>query len=1386
MRKICIFLLVILPGILLLSQNDITISTIVFPPFSANLSSYVNSPNKILVTALNTSSSPKQIRFVLTMKGDNGISFSTNPNYKPGSPLILNPGQQKIFHSNNTELSDYFSSNNLQYYGIDKNTLIQTDVLPEGNYEICIQAFDYNSNQALSGESPAGCFTIPIHYVDPPVVIYPQCDMEIPALPMQSILFSWSPPATHPQGLKYEIEIKEIPITSNPLSGKSNNLNPNDVLKNQAFPSLYKNTIQVNTFNYTAAMPKLIQGRKYVWRVRAISTSNKATFKQNGYSEACVFTYGIPKPVADNNMITLVSPEDKFKFTEAIIKTSGGIVFDWKNIENSKGVYEVYIVKINDGQKPEEAIKKNPQAIIDEKGGKYKSPYLMKYYIKPGNYAWKVLYGNPMNPAEKAESDVRTFSIPQSDTGSLNKFTICNKEVFITKLTNKELNNFSGEGYVLYDPNNLVHANQNNYKKVAVKFDAIKINHTKFENGVKSEWKCYQGYVQGQFKDIKISLEPQGDLEGSFVYTPLSIGLQADIVPKYDAAKNIYKIEEGDKGEGCDSKIWAELEWTSPISIKEGSTYGSSAIPLNKGGNGPFDANFTLFKKKITAYHNQGFALDQDAKLVLADPEGIVLKLNKGSYFSVTGNKVTANLSGEYSVPNGKSWLGVPFFHEFQFTYATGMLIKGYTANGTKYKMNWDKKGKISSEISESFLKLGLSKPYEANTTKRGVYIYPNFKVEYLPGKFYDFAITYLYNTGKGYEISKNKPVEVTISKFLAKTDKLKIQIYNSKLAVLDLKGKLQVPFVNMQAPFSLWADYENPPKFNIFFDLDSKATVIDNIQQKVEVKPSTAEMINEECIQMSGSFDFIDKSNGNGAGNSQTFAAKGAYMKDLLIYADGTVKKNFISYFSWQPTGYYNGFDYKLTKYKVRTENGKPIIQLWGDIVLEENTLAPKKPLEINIAMNLPQGEMNPNYNPFEKDESKKLLVCNESLLYNEYGAEPDGPSGNNSLDISSNGVEASFCDKNTACFDAKFKYLNDDIYGKGFHAEVNAELYQPMQGSVFFKTMVGKAPGGYKYWFLEAAQKDFIEFPTGVLDLSVYGFGGRLYYHMYHKPGEKNIDKSDYVPAGHIGFGVYALANLKTKASNGKVLWGNLSTEITTTSDWGLLPIKIHGDAWILSDGVDDKNARIKGTADVEIAVCSPQYLHGIVTADFNYEDRIKGHGFLDLHLGNDDWHVHLGTPQNQVWVNVPDLDKDYYGHLMIDKLQGFNFKLATGVKGSLFDFDKSKKKCFGKWKFKCCFTAGAHFKLDGAINAEAYIPNFQLNGNVSVNASAGVHASACGIGMSPNLNATFTGSFMMPSPFCIAGSLVLKTPSPLPDIDVSARFKSGDGVSLKGDCN
>lgn len=1357
------------------SQNDIGIQPTLSPPHTPFLSDFVNKPNKIMVILTNNTGSPQSIKLQVKLTSDNGVKVTSNPNYKPSQPIQLNPGQSKTFTSANTELKNYFSTSSLFIQGISKNDLAQTDVLPEGDYEICLRAFDYTTNQPLSEEAPMGCVNFSISYLDPPMIIAPQCKEDVEAKAPQNILFSWSPPSSAPTGLNYRFVLKELP----------NKINPNDVIKSASFPEIHKEeNLKSNSLVYSAAKPKLVEGKSYVWRVQAYQQGQStAYFKQDGYSEACVFTYKSSKPI---NEIGLIAPANKSNISWNEESNNGipaHYKFTYNKAANKQLSYEVQIYKMNTGQTPEQAIN-NPLAIIDEKPTTANNTYYCKYKLAPGNYAWRVVGTGFTNNDNNTQSDVWSFTVPVGDTSTIKEFSICNNKIIVTKIIKNNLNDFAGEGYYTY---NLA---KKKIYKAEVKFNSLKLGHTKIEQGRKTDWKCYSGKVYGTFKDAVRTLEPQGDLEGSFNYNMKTIDFEANIQPHFDATNNVYKIEEGDKGEGHKVNLFAELEWISPIQIKEGSTYGGGPIPMNNG-NGPF-GNLNLFRRKISAMENEGFEFKAETKLILSNPENTILKLNKGCKLMVQGEKVSANFSGEFSVYSGTTinWpvQGYQIYHDFDFSYVTGLNFSGNAKGGKPFKITWDKNGKVKSEIHSAILRLSSQKPMmgsqEISTSKRGVFIYPNFSIEYAPKKYKDVELSYMLNQGKGYEMSKTKPMDIAISSFKAKTDKLKIQIYESKLAVFDIKGSIQVPFVNMQAPFSLWADYENSPQFNINFDL-SETTVINNSAQKVTVTPITAKMVNDECISMEGVFNFIDKTNGVSSSNGQTFSASDVYMKDILIYSDGTVKKNFISNFQWQPSGFYNGFDFKLKKYQPRTENGKVIFKIWGDIVLEESTLAPKDPLVVQIGMNLPKGEIDTNYNPFYLDESKDLMACNTEPSYSEYEA-PDGPSGNNSLEISSSGVKASYCDKSTVCFDATFEYMNNAIYGKGFHAEVNAQLYQPMQGSIFLKVMVGKAPQGYKYWFLEAAQKDFIEFATGVLDLYVYGFGGRLYYHMYHKPGEKNIDKSDYIPNSDVGFGVYALLNVKTKGSDGRVLWGNVSTEITTTSDWGLLPIKIHGDAWLLSGGVNDKDAKIKGTADVEIAICSPQYLHGIITADVNYEDKIKANGTLDIHLGNDDWHVHLGTPQNPVIVVVPDLDLTINGHVMIDKLQGANFRIGAGVNGSLFDFDKSITKCIGVWRLKCCFSAGAHFKLAGAISAEAYIPSFQLNGKVSVNASAGVHASACGIGLAPNLNATFNGSFMVPSPFCIAGSLHLSTPSPLPDFDVSARFKSGDGISLKGDCN
>jgi hypothetical protein len=327
----------------------------------------------------------------------------------------------------------------------------------------------------------------------------------------------------------------------------------------------------------------------------------------------------------------------------------------------------------------------------------------------------------------------------------------------------------------------------------------------------------------------------------------------------------------------------------------------------------------------------------------------------------------------------------------------------------------------------------------------------------------------------------------------------------------------------------------------------------------------------------------------------------------------------------------------------------------------------------------------------------------------------------------------------------------------------------------------MVGKAVQGYKYWFVEAGQQELIKAPTGLLDLTVYGFAGRIYYRMYHnyKEGEGNIDKSDYVPNSNSGYGIYGIANLMTEASNGAILWGTLSQEITTKASGGLLPIKMRGEAFILSNGINDKGAKVHGVAELDMNVSSPRYIKGNINVDANVYDLVQGHGDINLQFGDGQWYLHMGTPENMMNAYVPALGKSMKGFMTIDKVGG-NARLGLGVEGEIFGFHSQKKKCF----VVCCFIAGADVSLTGKLTAHVQLPSPQMGGTVSLGAHASVCASACGVGGCPGVDATFTGAFEMPNPFCVAGGLELITPNSFPNFNIKVRYKDGS-ISGKDNC-
>lgn len=291
------------------AQNEIIVNAQVLPPYSPYISTYVDQPNKLKLTLINTSASLQKIKLWVRIAGDNGVSGTTNANYKPSMPIELAPGAVKNIDFSSQETKGYFDANNVDLVGITKTQLIQNQALPEGIYTICVKALDYTTSAPKSMDG-AGCSApFNISYIDPPLAIQPTCGVDVPKSEVQNVLFSWTPPATAPGNIQYDFQLKEVPNTMNPV----------DVIKNNVFPILYATTLtSQNVLVYTNALPQLQPNKKYVWRVRAKDSLGKLQFKNEGFSEPCWFVYKAPTAqtnvntpitnITSNIPITLSSP----------------------------------------------------------------------------------------------------------------------------------------------------------------------------------------------------------------------------------------------------------------------------------------------------------------------------------------------------------------------------------------------------------------------------------------------------------------------------------------------------------------------------------------------------------------------------------------------------------------------------------------------------------------------------------------------------------------------------------------------------------------------------------------------------------------------------------------------------------------------------------------------------------------------------------------------------------------------------------------------------------------------------------------------------------------------------------------------------------------------
>lgn len=263
------------------------------PPYSPYLADYsASGTSKLrLIATLNDFSLPSySLRLKIKISGSNGINIESKNFYYAG-PFLLSPGVPELITGE--DLSDLLSSTYLNFSGVTQNWYDQNKILPEGNYNVCITAYDGLQNKIVSNEA---CFSMYFTLNDPPLLNAPQCGQTVSELNPQQLFFQWTPLhySANPLQTSYEFSLYEVRPQGN---------SPINVVQTTA-PIFTESTTQ--TFlSYGIAEPPLQTGMQYVWRVKAIDADGHQFFKNDGYSALCDFTYGSIYASLDSNSIRL-------------------------------------------------------------------------------------------------------------------------------------------------------------------------------------------------------------------------------------------------------------------------------------------------------------------------------------------------------------------------------------------------------------------------------------------------------------------------------------------------------------------------------------------------------------------------------------------------------------------------------------------------------------------------------------------------------------------------------------------------------------------------------------------------------------------------------------------------------------------------------------------------------------------------------------------------------------------------------------------------------------------------------------------------------------------------------------------------------------------------
>jgi hypothetical protein len=299
LRFYFIAFLILVTGKHVFSQTyPVTVNSQLIPPYSLYLSDYANPENEKLFVSLlfNDANIPTyNVKLQLTIEGV-GIKIQSKPDgYYPA--IALTSGMMERLSG--ADLAPYFDPNNLIFQGITKEQYQKNASLPEGIYKFSIQVYDYERNKVISNKSVSQAWIV---LNDPPRIVTPTCQSQIRVLYPQNIIFQWLPMHLTSPNASFTTEYHFRLVQIMPIGR-----NPNDAMLSS--PPIFEAVTDNSTLYYGISETQLIPGQQYAWRVQAKDKGGKDLFKNNGYSEVCMFTYGDPCKAPVNIKAEVQSPQ---------------------------------------------------------------------------------------------------------------------------------------------------------------------------------------------------------------------------------------------------------------------------------------------------------------------------------------------------------------------------------------------------------------------------------------------------------------------------------------------------------------------------------------------------------------------------------------------------------------------------------------------------------------------------------------------------------------------------------------------------------------------------------------------------------------------------------------------------------------------------------------------------------------------------------------------------------------------------------------------------------------------------------------------------------------------------------------------------------------------